>query len=248
MITVEDLAEEFLERRRRGERPTLEEYAAKYPHLADEVREVFPVLGLVEDLKSGPDGATGAFPGAMLPGHDRPLERLGEYRILREVGRGGMGVVYEAEQESLGRRVALKVIANRRLADPKILARFAREAKSAARLHHTNIVPVFGVGAAEGVHYYVMQFIQGQGLDAVLHGLRGLEAGNGPPAESTRDKPAGHSVADVVQSSVTDRLASPAGRPAITDRRSPRPWRLRQRVGPSAASLSISASLMDAGL
>ena len=221
MTNVEDLAEEFLERRRRGERPTIEEYAARYPHLADEVREFFPVLGLVEDAKPGPDGATGTLPGAMLPGHDRPLGRLGEYRILREVGRGGMGVVYEAEQESLGRRVALKVVLNRRLGDPKVLARFAREAKAAARLHHTNIVPVFGVGEAEGVHYYVMQFIQGQGLDAVLHELRGLEARTRSPAEPTRVKPTGPSPADVVQSSMTDRLASSAEGPAIADRRSP---------------------------
>ena len=79
-----------------------------------------------------------------------------------------MGVVYEAEQESLGRRVALKVLRSHRLHDPKILIRFHREAKAAARLHHTNIVPVFGVGEHEGVHFYVMQFIRGLPLDAVL--------------------------------------------------------------------------------
>ncbi len=97
--------------------------------------------------------------------------RIGEFRLLREVGRGGMGVVYEAEQESLGRRVALKVLPTGALTDAKQIRRFEREARSAARLHHTNIVPIFGVGEHEGTHYYVMQFIQGQGLDAVLHEL-----------------------------------------------------------------------------
>ena len=98
---------------------------------------------------------------------------------------GRHGVVYEAEQESLGRRVALKVLRGHRLHDPKILIRFHREAKAAARLHHTNIVPVFGVGEHEGVHFYVMQFIQGLGLDAVLDELRRLR---GPGTSSDGPK------------------------------------------------------------
>jgi serine/threonine protein kinase len=109
-------------------------------------------------------------------------EQLGEYRILREVGRGGMGVVYEAEQESLGRRVALKVLPPHALNDAQQVLRFEREAKAAARLHHTNIVPVFGVGHHGGTHYYVMQFIQGQGLDDVLEELRASRAKQ--PAEA----------------------------------------------------------------
>ena len=84
-----------------------------------------------------------------------------------------MGVVYEAEEESLGRRVALKVLPAGVLAGEKV-GRFQREARSAARLHHTNIVPVFGVGHHEGTHFYAMQFIEGQGLDAVLEELKQL--------------------------------------------------------------------------
>src|SRR5205823_5078909 len=87
--------------------------------------------------------------------------QLGDYRILREIGRGGMGIVYEAEQVSLGRHVALKVLPQQLLPNSKQRQRFEREARSAAKLHHTNIVPVFGVGEAGGLHYYVMQYIHG---------------------------------------------------------------------------------------
>jgi len=93
---------------------------------------------------------------------------FGDYRILREVGRGGMGVVYEAWQISMGRRVALKVLSHG-LGDPCRRRRFEREARSAGRLHHTNIVPVFGFGEHQGTPYYVMQYIRGVGLDAVLN-------------------------------------------------------------------------------
>src|SRR5205823_8801952 len=83
------------------------------------------------------------------------LRQLGDFHILREIGRGGMGVVYEAEQVSLGRRVALKVVTQKTLSDPKQKRRFEREAKAAAKLHHTNIVPVFGFGEHKGTPYYV---------------------------------------------------------------------------------------------
>src|SRR5205814_2384696 len=91
------------------------------------------------------------------------LERLGEYRIVREIGRGGMGVVYEAVQESLGRHVALKVLPGPGPANATYLERFRREARAAGQLQHPNIVPVYGVGEAEGVHFYAMQYVQGQG-------------------------------------------------------------------------------------
>ena len=100
-----------------------------------------------------------------------------------------MGVVYEAEQESLGRHVALKVLPSSALLNPTYLARFRREAQAAGRLHHTNIVPVFGVGECDGVHYYAMQFIQGEGLDKVLADVRRLRrplgAGEALPTEGS---------------------------------------------------------------
>ena len=169
------------------------------------------MLGLVEDFKPGSGDVTGSFAGAEIPGLQQPLERLGDFRVLRVVGRGGMGVVYEAEQVSLGRRVALKVMAGHRLNDPSQLARFAREAKAAARLHHTNIVPVFGVGEAEGIHYYVMQFIHGQGLDAVLSELKRLEAVQEPPAETREARRGEASATDVAWSLIAGTYSGVGG-------------------------------------
>src|SRR4051794_39197688 len=212
-ISVEALAEEFLERKRQGQRPRVAEYLARYPHLAEEIREFFPVMGLVEDFKPGSGDATGSFAGAAIPGLEKPVERLGDFRVLRVVGRGGMGVVYEAEQESLGRHVALKVLAAGALADPQQVRRFEREAKAAARLHHTNIVPVFGVGRQDGHHYFVMQFIPGLGLDSVLEDLRPLRRANsevGPaPAAMPAARPAiGPTAAEVARSLITGRFAA----------------------------------------
>ena len=208
---VEALADDFLRRQRGGERPTLEEYCRRHPELADDIREVFPVLIRMEDLRSdGPDDATSDVAIHVAT----RLERLGDYRILREVGRGGMGVVYEAEQESLGRRVALKVLPDAALSDSQQVLRFQREARAAARLHHTNIVPVFGVGCDDGHHYYVMQFIPGMGLDAVLEELRRLRRGRGVASPADRPVSRGSvSAAAVAQAILTGRfsLTDPPG-------------------------------------
>src|SRR5437763_8472887 len=166
------IADEFVEAFRQGKRPSVEEFARRYPEHADEIREMLPALVLMEGAKSAPEApdrgprATGSTAA--------PLQQLGDYQLLREVGRGGMGVVYEAQQLSLGRHVAIKVLPAHALLDPRQLGRFQREARSAAKLHHTNIVPVFGVGEQDGLHYYVMQFILGLGLDVVLDELRHL--------------------------------------------------------------------------
>jgi eukaryotic-like serine/threonine-protein kinase len=175
------LADEFAERHRRGERPPLSEYAEKYPELADQIRELFPALLAMEELGSKADQATGPYGIGAEFASPMP-ERLGDYRILREIARGGMGIVFEAVQESLGRHVALKVLPQYRLSDPSQLERFQREARAAAMLHHTNIVPVFGVGEHNGVHHYAMQYIQGQSLDAVLREVKRMREAE--PAEA----------------------------------------------------------------
>jgi hypothetical protein len=116
---------------------------------------------------------------------------LGDFRIIREIGRGGMGVVYEAEQLSLGRRVALKVLPFAAALDSRQLQRFKNEAQAAAHLHHTNIVPVFGVGCERGVHFYAMQYIEGQTLAAMIRQLRqetGLEEERGSRIEDRGSK------------------------------------------------------------
>jgi serine/threonine protein kinase len=113
---------------------------------------------------------------------------LGDFQILRELGRGGMGVVYEARQVSLNRRVALKVLPLAAAMDSRQLQRFHVEAQAAACLHHTNIVPIHAVGCERGVHYYAMQYIEGLTLAAVIRDLRmteGLDTPNGPEAEAT---------------------------------------------------------------
>jgi serine/threonine protein kinase len=140
----------------------VEEFARRYPEHANEIREMLPALMLMERAKTG-DGAPGERAPVGGSGAAAPLQQMGDYQILRQVGRGGMGIVYEARQVSLGRHVAIKVLPSHALLDPRHLARFQREARSAAKLHHTNIVPVFGVGEQDGLHYYVMQFIQGPG-------------------------------------------------------------------------------------
>jgi WD40 repeat protein/serine/threonine protein kinase/tetratricopeptide (TPR) repeat protein len=178
----DELAEEFAERYRRGERPSVEEYVDRLPAMAEEIREMFPALVEVEQVDEGARDDSQQQPAVL------HIRQIGDYRIVRTVGRGGMGVVYEAEQISLGRRVALKVLPAHVSGDFKALQRFRREAKAAARLHHTNIVPVFGVGEDNGLPYYVMQFIQGLGLDAVLQELTRLRQG---PAHSPTSLSAG---------------------------------------------------------
>lgn len=175
---LEELAADFLERQRAGQCPTIAEYVARRPDLAAEIEELFPTIAVLERLKLHKEEGSGGTLGAVR------LERLGDFRILNEIGRGGMGIVFEAFQESLGRHVAVKVLPRQALLDPKQVRRFQHEAQTAARLHHTNIVPVFGVGESEGHHYIVMQLIAGVGLDRLLRSLRsGLEcptAGDSP--------------------------------------------------------------------
>lgn len=162
-------ADEFITRFRKGDRPTIGEYVDRYPDLANRIRDLFPKL-LEQERRANKAGATAPFaPMAHMP---EVPQYIGDYRIVREVGRGGMGIVYEAVQESLSRQVALKVLPSGPLMKQAYLERFRREARSVARLHHANIVPVFGVGESNGLHYYAMQFIHGQGLDTVLRSVR----------------------------------------------------------------------------
>ena len=171
----DELAEEFAERYRCGERPSLQEYVDRCPQMGDEIRELFPALVEVEQAEEVLEDQPRSSASPSTPA----LRQVGDYRVIREVGRGGMGVVYEAEQVSLGRRVALKILPGVVAKDRKALGRFRREARAAARLHHTNIVPVFEVGQDGEIVFYAMQFIQGQGLEVVIDELAHLRQRSG---------------------------------------------------------------------
>ena len=156
-----------------------------------------------------------------------------------------MGVVYEAEQVSLGRRVALKVLPRHAAADRMTLERFRREARAAARLHHTNIVPVFEVGQDGDVRFYAMQFIQGQSLDAVITELRHLRIqsqSRASGAAKAKSSPETRILAPSVAHSILagdflpeEERRATSGIVASADRgktcRPPLPWREPRRVG-----------------
>src|SRR5262249_53127214 len=147
---VAELVEEFAGLLHGGAAADVEAFALRQPEHAEALRKLLPALCVLGELKR----SAGAGTGEPAAGGEVP-RTLGDFRIVREVGRGGMGVVYEAEQISLGRRVALKVLPFAATMDPRQLLRFQNEARAAACLHHEHIVPVHGVGTERGVHYYV---------------------------------------------------------------------------------------------
>ena len=151
-----------------GREPDVEALAAKHPDLAGQIRELVPALVTLDQLGHGVASSS----ELSSTGATSTLGQIGDYRIVREIGRGGMGVVYEAEQISLSRHVALKVLPFAAALDSRNLQRFKNEAQAAAHLHHQNIVPVFGVGCERGVYFYAMQYIASQTLASVIEELR----------------------------------------------------------------------------
>jgi tetratricopeptide (TPR) repeat protein len=170
-----EIIDDFLERLGNGDPPDVEEYVQRYPLLADVLRDMLPALQVIQLSPSDQPQAAGYSSPEIEP--ERPL---GDFRIVREIGRGGMGVVYEAVQISLGRRVALKVLSFAAALDSKQLQRFKNEAQAAAHLHHRNIVPIYAVGCDRGVHYYAMQLIEGATLGELIQGLRWLTGREAP--------------------------------------------------------------------
>jgi len=156
---------------RRGHRPSTEELARQHPDSANTVRGLMPVVKLLERARAEQGSQTNS--RHCLPGFARP-ERLGEFRLGRELGRGGMGVVFEAEQETLERTVALKVIADQSNSDHSVNTQFRNEGITTAKLHHSNIVPVYGVGRQGRYHYMAMERIIGASLHAVIRQLQRL--------------------------------------------------------------------------
>ena len=173
---LDDLYEKITAKVQAGEGPDLEAYARKFPEYADQLRELARAIGVLADLGLSISGEGST---ATRPVRGEPVSGvLGDFRIQREIGRGGMGVVYEAEQISLGRKVALKVLPFAAMLDQRQLARFQNEARAAASLDHPNIVNVYSVGCERGVHYYAMRYIEGRTLAEVIQQGRG-EGGDG---------------------------------------------------------------------
>ena len=184
---VLEVVQEYLGELERGRAPSREKYLARYQELAQAVRDCLDGLELVRGGLSYPAGKSISGSLAGPRGNERPPKSLGDFLIVREIARGGMGVVYEAVQQSLGRRVALKVLPFAATLDSRQLQRFKNEAQAAALLHHTNIVPIYAVGCDRGVHFYAMQLIEGQSLAAVIRQMReqaGLTKEKAPPPPS----------------------------------------------------------------
>ncbi|MFO0900716.1 MAG: protein kinase [Pirellulales bacterium] len=211
---LSELLDQVIARLRSGTELSLLELTDNRPELADELERMLPtlkimVLGLDESLSC--DSATRHL------GLDRGT--LGDFAILRELGRGGMGVVYEAEQLSLGRRVALKVLPFAAMLDERQLARFKHEAQAAALLKHPGIVNVYCVGVERGVHFYAMELIEGQSLAEVITELRpvgssglplppGEGRGEGPKGSEERTLP---SAPDTVVAAADSTVREPPG-------------------------------------
>jgi serine/threonine protein kinase/tetratricopeptide (TPR) repeat protein len=166
-----EVVEELTAKLKAGAAVDWQAYFAAYPQHAGELHRLLPTLRLLAAF-SHSAASDGCAASAGVHEAASPDGTLGDFRIVREIGRGGMGVVYEAAQISLGRRVALKILPFASTLDPKQIQRFKNEAQAAAQLHHTNIVPVHATGCERGVYYYAMQFIEGQTLAQIIAQLR----------------------------------------------------------------------------
>src|SRR5262245_17336297 len=164
---------QLAERLEAGEPVDLDALCSDCPEHREQLAMLLPTMQAVVELDASlaaPETPTRQAPSE----HTDDLNGvLGDFRIVRELGRGGMGVVYEAEQLSLGRRVALKVLPFAAMLDKQQLARFKNEARAAGTLDHANIVAIHSVGVERGVHYYAMQLVEGESLAQVIERLRG---------------------------------------------------------------------------
>ncbi len=201
-----DAVEEYLERAERtGSAPDLESFLAEYPNLGDDLKAALEGLAVVHGLLGSGGESRSALSGHPLKEPStalKPGNSLAGYRIVRELGRGGMGVVYEAVHVDLDRPVALKVL--RDWSGGSARRRFLNEAKTAASLHHTNIVPVFDVGQTDNTTYYAMQKIDGDGLDLIIRRRRGTvdNSAGGHASESETDRGASPDATAVIRTEV----------------------------------------------
>jgi serine/threonine protein kinase len=163
---IVDAVKRYMQLLDAGKPPAMDDYLTQHADIADELRPSLEGLAMVH--RAGPVKPT----GMVAPDPEFTAKPIGDFQIIGELGRGGMGVVYEAVQLSLGRNVALKVLPFASGLDDVRLKRFHNEAQAAAALHHTNIVPVYAVGSDRGVHYYAMQMIDGQTLGELIETVK----------------------------------------------------------------------------
>ena len=214
------LLENLIERSRHGNQPDLEAVIREYPQLAAELRELWATAMIAEDFAS----LSGDLPGALTaPSPSAPApafpSRVGDYELLEEIGRGGMGIVFRARQASLGRIVALKMILRGELASEADFARFRAEAEAAARLQHPSIVPVYEVGEHDGQPYFSMKYIEGTTL------ARRIAEGPLPPRDAAELLvPVCRAIAEAHRHGLLHRDLKPSnilidksGRPSVTD-------------------------------
>jgi serine/threonine protein kinase/streptogramin lyase len=183
---LDQLVDEIAGRMQAGELVEIESCIAQHPELAERLQNLLPAMQLLAaygEHQSRPRSACDEIPVDSLTGV------LGDFRLVREIGRGGMGVVYEAEQISLGRRVAVKVLPFAAMLDKQQLARFKNEARAAATLDHPHIVAIYSVGVERGVQYYAMQLVDGQSVAQVIaYTRKAIKA----PSSSADAKPESH--------------------------------------------------------
>jgi len=231
-VRLVEVLDAYMAAAQEGRAPGRDELLAEYPELAEDLEACLASLEFIRQASLTAAPLVADTNAAEAGVGETGIGELGDFRLVAEVGRGGMGVVYEAVQRSLNRRVALKVLPFASAMDPTQLRRFQTEALAAAQLHHTHIVPVYSVGCERGVHYYAMQFIEGQTLaQAIAERRRAEEPASpvrrgspdpaGTPDPVRRDSPAsGRGPTDPAETADPVRRGSPdpAGTP---DRRSP---------------------------
>jgi tetratricopeptide (TPR) repeat protein/serine/threonine protein kinase len=241
-VHLAELIDELTGRLQAGEPINLDACVRDHPEHAERLEKLLPALRLLADASRPGNarlvaGTIGDIPSPSC------LGELGDFRLVREIGRGAMGIVYEAVQISLNRPVALKVMPFAATLDHKQLQRFKNEAQAAAQLHHTNIVPVYFVGCERGVHFYAMQYVEGRNLADVIAELRG-QADNArttpqpspsPLMERTVDAGAGQPVEAVLPASGLRETGSIAAHDTARSMRDAAYFRKAAQLGIQAA-------------
>jgi eukaryotic-like serine/threonine-protein kinase len=199
--------ERYLAEFEAGRTPDRAALLAEYADVAGPLAECLDGLDFLRDA----GGPAADLPPAAVG----RIDQLGDFRLIREIGRGGMGVVYEAEQVSLGRRVAVKTLPAAAGVSPADLRRFRHEARAAALLAHPHVVPVYTVGCDRGVHYLAMRLIPGRSLAELI---------DRPEADSTLPYVAGR------------RCRTARGSPPGWPSRRPTPWPTPTRPGSSTGT------------